>query len=74
VPVKTGLTIDVTRVPAFEAALQILEFVRELEVERDIELCSSGGSAAPTPGPETTKEWKPLRSSTGSIDEVLSKN
>jgi hypothetical protein len=72
VPVKTGLTIDVTRVPAFEAALQILEFVRELEVERDVELCSGSGSAATTPGPETTKECKPLRSSTGSIDEVLS--
>lgn len=71
-PIKAGLTIDVTRVPAFEAALQIVEFVRGLEVERDVELCSGDSSAATTPGPESTRAWRPLRSSTGSIDEVLS--
>ena len=70
-PIKNGLTIDVTRVPAFEAALQIVEFVRELEVERDLELCSGSGSAVTTPSPETASQWKPLRSRTGSIDEVL---
>ncbi|KAL2136505.1 hypothetical protein VTI74DRAFT_3330 [Chaetomium olivicolor] len=50
-PMKSGLTIDVTAVPAFEAALQIVEFVRGLEVEREAEWCSSAkGGAATTPG------------------------
>ena len=43
VPVRAGLTVDVTRVPAFEAALQILEFVRGLEGEGDVEMCGGGG-------------------------------
>lgn len=41
-PVKAGLTVDVTRVPVFEAALQIVEFVRAREAERDAELCCRG--------------------------------
>lgn len=44
-PVHAGLTVDVTCASAFEAALQIVEFVRGLEVERDTELCSSGSAA-----------------------------
>jgi hypothetical protein len=49
-PVGAGLTVDITSVPTFEAALRIVEFVRGLEAERDIKPCSSGGSAATTPG------------------------
>ncbi len=41
VPVRAGLTVDVTRVPAFEAALQIVEFVRGLD--GDAELCGGYG-------------------------------
>jgi hypothetical protein len=52
-PVKAGLTVDVTCVPAFEAALQIVEFVKGLEAERDAELCSS---AATTPALETERK------------------
>lgn len=61
-PVTAWLTVDVTCVPPFEAALQIVEFVRALEVERDIQLCSGGGSAARTPGQglEMEEEWTPL--------------
>ena len=43
VPVRAGLTVDVTYVPAFEAALQIVEFVRGLDGEGNVELCSGGG-------------------------------
>jgi hypothetical protein len=58
-PVKAGLTVDVTCLPAFEAALQIVEYVRTLEAERDAELCSPGTSAGTTPGDslEGRKEW-----------------
>ncbi|KAK4041576.1 hypothetical protein C8A01DRAFT_14717 [Parachaetomium inaequale] len=58
-PVKAGLTVDVTCVPAFEAALQIVEFVKGLEAERDAELCSSGGSAATTPAQESERKLEP---------------
>jgi hypothetical protein len=44
------LTVDVTSVSVFEAALQIVGFVKGLEAERDAELCSTaGGSTATTP-------------------------
>ncbi|KAK4247203.1 hypothetical protein C7999DRAFT_14712 [Corynascus novoguineensis] len=49
-PTKIGLTVDVTCMPAFEAALQIVEFVKGLEAERDSELYGAGGSSATTPG------------------------
>ncbi|KAK4116694.1 hypothetical protein N656DRAFT_775011 [Canariomyces notabilis] len=45
-----SLTVDVTSVSVFEAALQIVGFVKGLEAERDAELCSTaGGSTATTP-------------------------
>jgi hypothetical protein len=58
-PVKAGLTVDVTSLPAFEAALQIVEFVRAMEAERDAELCSPGASAVTTTGDsvESRREW-----------------
>ncbi|KAK4129655.1 hypothetical protein N657DRAFT_697619 [Parathielavia appendiculata] len=58
-PGKAGLTVDVTSLPAFEAALQIVEFVRTLEAERDAELCSSRDGLAIPPGRslENRKEW-----------------
>jgi hypothetical protein len=59
-PLHAGLTVDVTSASAFEAALQIVEFVKGLEIERDTELCSSrGGSAATTPDEsvESEREW-----------------
>ncbi|KAK4136842.1 hypothetical protein BT67DRAFT_488666 [Trichocladium antarcticum] len=43
-PLHAGLTVDVTSASAFEAVLRIVEFVRGLEAERDMELCGSGGS------------------------------
>ncbi|KAL2198900.1 hypothetical protein P885DRAFT_75308 [Corynascus similis CBS 632.67] len=49
-PTKIGLTVDVTCMPAFEAALQIVEFVKGLEAERDTELYGAGGSSATTSG------------------------
>jgi hypothetical protein len=44
-PMSTkGLTMDVTSVTPFEAALQIVEFVRGLQAELDAELSSMGES------------------------------
>jgi hypothetical protein len=62
-PMNAGLTVDVTRVAAFEAALQIVEYVKGLEAEREAELCSAGGSPASTPGnsPESARAWTSLR-------------
>ncbi|KAL2167445.1 hypothetical protein VTG60DRAFT_1243 [Thermothelomyces hinnuleus] len=49
-PAGPGLTVDVTSVPAFEAALQIVEFVKGLEAEREAELYKDGGGGAARPG------------------------
>ncbi|KAK4100721.1 hypothetical protein N658DRAFT_427223 [Parathielavia hyrcaniae] len=56
---RAGLTVDVTSLPAFEAALQIVEFVRALEAARDAELCGPGGSVAtpPADGSGSREEW-----------------
>lgn len=60
-----ALTVDMTSVPAPEAALRIVEFVRGLEAERDADMCcssssSAGGSAATTPraGLDCANEWR----------------
>ncbi|EAQ93699.1 predicted protein [Chaetomium globosum CBS 148.51] len=53
-PTKAGLTVDASCLPPFEVALQIIEFVKGLQAEKDAELCSSICSAATAPaeGPE----------------------
>ncbi|KAK3983949.1 hypothetical protein QBC44DRAFT_30903 [Cladorrhinum sp. PSN332] len=60
-PMHKGLTVDITCSPAFEAALQIVEFVKGCVAERDAELCSSSSSAAtPTDSCEGDKDWRAL--------------
>ena len=43
-PAHAGLTVDVTSASAFEAALQIVEFVRTVEAEWNSQLCRSKSS------------------------------
>jgi len=43
---RGGATVDITRTPVLEAALQIVELVNRVVAERDAEMC---GSAASTP-------------------------
>lgn len=65
-----SLTVDVTNVPALDAALQIVEFVRRLVVERDAEWCSSAGRSEAAPlgvGVEDEKEWRAEGKGTGDI-------
>ncbi|KAK4231226.1 hypothetical protein QBC38DRAFT_355228 [Podospora fimiseda] len=59
-PMQEGLTVDVTCSPAFEAALQIVGFVKGCVAERDAELCSTSSSSAtttPTDSCKGEKDW-----------------
>ncbi|KAK4170107.1 hypothetical protein QBC43DRAFT_339897 [Cladorrhinum sp. PSN259] len=54
-----GLTVDITCAPVFEAALQIVEFVKGCVAERDAELCSTSSFATtPTDSCEGEKGWR----------------
>ncbi|KAK4241822.1 hypothetical protein C8A03DRAFT_11972 [Achaetomium macrosporum] len=48
-PMSKGLTVDITCVTPFEAALQIVEFVRGLQAEWDAELCTRGEGTESAP-------------------------
>jgi len=60
--------------PAFDAALKIVEFLRGLEDERDAEVRSGcdSGTTTPREGTKAEPRWRPLRSSTGDMDEFRS--
>lgn len=56
--VRGTVTVDITRAPVFETALQIVELVNRVVAERDAELC---GSAVGTPEEEAPGgQWKHL--------------
>ncbi|KAK3393821.1 hypothetical protein B0H63DRAFT_516986 [Podospora didyma] len=55
---RNGMTVDTTSAPAFEMALNIVEFVKQLVADRDAELCNA--SPVTTPLESMEPEWRHL--------------